>query len=282
MQAQTLKVKEKFAFASKLEAIQQNRDVSHSFRKTLDSMENLEKAPEFGKYDNREILHNLEKEKARLSIEVTLLGSIGLSLLATPALTASLIPAAFSIFSCGTIRLKLSRIQKLAQIIGVMEEILDAYEHEGVEVFPFIEIEERQPIDLFVRFPQKVFLIISVTTRNRVSIKFNEARKMLFVRRPNKKGLSKWGKDDPLQELSISHAWLRKNRRDLFGGSSRDARKPLVRVLVLTGETKVDKHEEHLFYSGDARFIRVSTPNSGVMLEKVNLVDFIDLFLMNF
>jgi hypothetical protein len=74
-------------------------------------------------------------------------------------------------------------------------------------------------------------------------ITFKEANETLYVRRKDK-GAKKW-QPDPLLELSDYQTWLRNNRQQ-FGISSKEVRKPLVKVLVLSGGTKIKQHQEHL------------------------------------
>lgn len=242
-------------------------------------MESLEKVPEFGKYNNRKVLDELEQERDLISLGLT---SFGLGNLFACAILLSTTLGVI-IMGCSTLisvasPLSLKRIQKLTQVINVMKAIVGSFEEQGVEVFPFIQIEDHKPIDLFVRFPQKVFLLISIETRNNVSVKFNETRNALFVRRKKGKGIKIW-KPDPIDHLCQSHLWLKKNRRDLFGGSSKDVRKPLTRVLLLSGDTHLASHEKHLFWKEDERFIQVRTTGNAVLSIEKDIVELIHLFL---
>ncbi|EAW35981.1 hypothetical protein [Lyngbya sp. PCC 8106] len=244
-------------------------------------MNNFEQAPEFGKYDHRKVLYELEKEKDLVSSGLTLEGWLTLLGSATipPPFNWSLF--VYFVFSNLVTPLSFKRVRKLAQVINVMEAIVDAFEYQGVEVFPFVEIENSEPIDLFVRFPQKVFLLISIETRNNVAVKLNEMRNALSVRRKKGKGLKIW-EPDPIDRLCQSHIWLKKNRRDLFGGSSKDARKPLIRVLLLSGETHIAPHEKHLFWRESEKFIQVRTTGNAVLSLQNDIVELIDLFLSHF
>ncbi|MHC5730702.1 MAG: hypothetical protein ACYTXY_42665, partial [Nostoc sp.] len=46
--------------------------------------------------------------------------------------------------------------QKLARLEKLTAVLLDEFKSEGIQVFPVLKIEDKNPIDLFVRFERKI------------------------------------------------------------------------------------------------------------------------------
>lgn len=136
----------------------------------------------------------------------------------------------------------LKRVEKVSRILRVGTAILDAFEFQGVELYPRLEVPGHNPLDLFVRFPLLALLLISLRSMRGAEIVFKEENETLYAKRKGK-GSKKW-LPDPLLELSDYQSWLKANRQQ-FGISSKEVRKPLAKVLVLCGETKLDEHKEH-------------------------------------
>lgn len=226
----------------------------------------------FGTQNNREILEQLEQERSL--VEATFYG-IGVVMLTGMALGNPLI----AISTVSTLGISLRKSQKLGQLLQLGTAILDAFEGQGVEIVPRIEVLNCQPVDLFVRFlPTKEFLLISIRSLSGATVVYNEEIETLQVRRKNK-GLKKW-EADPLSELSEQELWLRKNRRDLFGGSSNDARRPLAKLLVLAGETKFDEHSDSLYREIDnEKFFTIKKKGTVSIISDHQVVKFIQAYL---
>lgn len=88
-------------------------------------------------------------------------------------------------------------------------------------------------------------------------IVFKEANETLYVKRKGKK-MKKW-LPDPLLELSEYQTWL-KNNRQQFEMSSKEVRKPLAKVLVLSGGTKIHEHREQLYPQQIGNLLLLSKP----------------------
>lgn len=166
-------------------------------------------------------------------------------------------------------------VQKTAQLERVVPTLLEAFEKEGVQVFASLDIEGQQDLDLFVRFPDKTFFAIAIRSKGASKIVFSENVDDLRVKRKGGTASNKW-KPHPLQELNDQELWLRKNRRDLFGGSSRDSRRPVVKVLALWGDTKLGLHPESLYSKiGSSSYLVLRKTGTICMLEENQLVSFI-------
>jgi hypothetical protein len=104
----------------------------------------------------------------------------------------------------------LVRIQKLARLEKLTATLLDEFKSEEIQVFPVIKVEDKNPIDLFIRFPRKTHLFISIRSKGDSEIIYNEKREILQVKRKNKGGLRTW-EPCPLVELADYKSWFDKS-----------------------------------------------------------------------
>ncbi|NEQ28381.1 MAG: hypothetical protein F6K28_57270, partial [Microcoleus sp. SIO2G3] len=222
-----------------------NHAVLNELETVKDRLEDDELREYTTSIDNQETLQQLEDEKDQLSAWAATIFS-------------GSILAGLTTFSIGMLGILLAwkpmtRLEKVARLIKLIQAILDEFEQWGVEVLPLIRVPRYQPIDLFVRFPGKEFLLFAIRSHGESVIVYNEAKQCLYQKR-SPRGMSRW-KPDPLVDLSEQAYWLRKNRRELFG-SSKGVRKPMAKVLVLWGQTQLDQHREHLYATlGGKKFL---------------------------
>lgn len=171
----------------------------------------------------------------------------------------------------------LMRLQKASQIYFSMKRLLDAFESRGVLITPQIDVPENGSLDLFVRFPNppKVNFAIGLRSNGKSTVYYNEAKENLY-RRNKSGGLKSW-QVDLFQRIGLQEFWLRKNRQVLFGQSSKDKNRPVVKVLVLTGETKLGKHPEHLYTQvGDQKVVVVKKRVTVQIMEESQLIPFME------
>lgn len=215
---------------------------------------------------NREALLQLERERDWLSRICGVVGSgVAMSAVYSPVISLAGLPP---------MAILLKWLQKVSQIYLSMGPLLDAFEPQGVEIFPRLQIPEQESLDLFIRFPNKQFFTIALRSMGKSTIVYNEKTEALYVRY-QRGGLKQW-KPDPLLQLADQEVWLRKNRRDLFGGSSRDVRRPVVKILALAGETRLGNHLEHMYETiNEQKFVCVRRKFTTTVLEKEQLVSFI-------
>lgn len=176
--------------------------------------------------------------------------------------------------------LLLRRTHKLNQIHRNMTALLDTFEDQGVELIPRLTIPGQGSLDLFARFPSKHLFAIALRSQGKSTIFYNEASEALKIRRQQGgRGLNQWTPDH-IQRLSDQEFWLRRNQIDLFGKSSRDKRRPLVKLLVLTGQTRLGKHSEHLYANiGNQKVLLLRKRASVYVLEEEQLTDFVKAWL---
>lgn len=174
----------------------------------------------------------------------------------------------------------LARLQKVSQIYFSMRRLLDAFESRGVLITPQIDVPDNGSLDLFIRFPNppKVNFAIGLRSNGGSTVYYNEAKENLY-RRNKSGGLKPW-QVDLFQRIGLQEFWLRKNRQVLFGQSSKDKNRVVVKVLVLTGETKLGKHPEHLYTTiGDQKVVVVKKRVSVQIMEESQLIPFIEAWL---
>lgn len=173
----------------------------------------------------------------------------------------------------------LKRVEKVSRIIRVGKTILDDFESQEVEMYSRLEVPGQNPLDFFLRFPSSM-LLISTRSMGNAKIVFKESNETLYVKRQGK-GSKKW-LPDPLLELSEYQSWLKNNRQG-FGMSSKESRKPLVKVLVISGESKIDEHQEKLYSSffGE-NLLTLSRKGTATVILEDQLTNFIKAHLAKY
>lgn len=221
---------------------------------------------------DRDVLKRLEQEREWLTYGCYGVGSA--------LITGAVVCSPLGLLALPPMGTLLNRLQKVTQIVNVMTVILDEFEKQDVQVIPRLEVPDQQPIDLFVRFPSKEFLIVSIRSLAESKVFYRDDKEALYVRRTKgSRGLKQW-MPDPLLELREQESWLRKNRRDLFGGSSRDSRRPLAKVLVLWTTTKLGEHKEDLYDTiGDQKFLTIRKSGTTTVIQREEVLDFIKAYL---
>jgi hypothetical protein len=177
----------------------------------------------------------------------------------------------------------LVRVQKLARLEKLTVLLLDEFRSERIQVFPVLKPEDKNPIDLFVRFERKIHLFISIRSIGDKEIVYNEAREVLQIKRKDKHGLKVWN-PCPLLELADYEKWLSKNR-DLFGMSSREATKtPSAKVLVLWPPTKAaSDHNSHLYSEvGSMKILALRRKGTAFVIQQEEVTEFVKATLAKY
>lgn len=107
-------------------------------------------------------------------------------------------------------------------------------------------------------------------------------REVICFQREGRSGVTRYHKPDLIEQAKENERWIRKNRRDLFGGSSRDARRTAVRVLVFAQPTQLKSMSEHLYEivsNLKISYIRSSKGTIYILLEE-QVCDFLQVKLL--
>lgn len=164
---------------------------------------------------------------------------------------------------------------------GVQQRKLEAIQRIADQIdarFPDAKItlqipiaEAPRPLEMFVELPEKRFFLISVRAPGKGKVFYNEQREVICFQREGRSGVTRYKKPDLIEQAKENEHWIRKNRRDLFGGSSRDARRTAVRVLVFAQPTQLKSISEHLYdnvASLKVPYIRNSKGTIYILLEE--------------
>jgi hypothetical protein len=174
------------------------------------------------------------------------------------------------------------RIEKLSQIKDALLSLLNAFETDGIDIFPLIDVPGYEPVDLFIRFPDKQFLLVALRSFGDRSLVYNEKRQVICSKlKKGKRALKPW-KPDPLLDLSEQEFFLRKTRKDLFGGSARASRRPMAKVLAVCGKTRIEEHNEALYTPiGHQKTLWIFRKGTGgvYVIEQSNLSEFVRSYL---
>lgn len=230
---------------------------------------------------------NLEKELEQQKD----LYSAGYLLAGIATLVTVIYASPFALFGLLPMRWMLERVGKAVKRLKreqrgrVPEEriattMTEQFKDQGIEVLNRIYIHPEQDLDLFVRFPTKELFAISVMALGEGKVVYNEKNETLCFRKKNS-SLDKYDNPDPIKELSEYEWWLRKNRRELFGKSSRDARRRLIKILVFAQPSKIGTHNDHLYATiGDQRFLWIRREKASCyVLSEDQLTNFIKAHL---
>lgn len=173
----------------------------------------------------------------------------------------------------------LGELQTTSQRFLLMQELLENFEEEGIQIEVGLKADDNvRPIDFFLRFPDKEFVLIQVRALGDARVSFSEQHQALRFRKKGG-GVKNW-EPDPLQELIDQERWLRRQRSDLLGPSSRDKRRPIAKLLVLASETVVADHPEHLYATMDGgKFLSIRKMGTSSIVEKSQVTDFIRAYL---
>lgn len=192
--------------------------------------------------NNWDALKEINQKRSRLAIEASFFRMAGTGFAMLNVAGLLLLPLAHR---------PLNLLTKASRIKFLMEDLLTAFEDKGVQIFPAINVEGCAPLDLLIRFPKKLHVILSIRSMGEAKISYRADTELLYVRRKKKKGVKKWT-PDPLNELSDYQTWFTKNR-ELFNISSREVRNTTtIKLLVLCQPTLIAEHDEHLYSTIDS------------------------------
>ena len=174
----------------------------------------------------------------------------------------------------------LENVHKLRQLVRALTAILDAFEErQEIEYLTQVEVPDNGVLDVLVKFlTAKVNFALALRSQGQATITYKEEKEALY-RRNKSGGLKPWTPDH-IQRLNEQEFWLRKYQNQLLGSSSRQRHRPLVKLLVLTGETRLGQHPEHLYATiGQEKILLLRKRISVYVMEEKQLIPFIEGFL---
>lgn len=222
--------------------------------------------------ENQARLKELERERDLLAAGAALAGmGISVATVFVHPLSAIVLPS---------IELLMGKLQGASQRFNLMSQLVEAFENEDIQITVGLQPEGLRDIDLFLRFPDKEFILIQIRSLGNSKVFFNEKKEALQFRRRGG-GLKTW-KPDPLGELIEQERWLRKHRPDLLGGSSRDKRRPISKLLVLSNITTLDDHSEQLYNTiGEQKYLTIRKTGTVSIVTKDQVLNFVGDYLQS-
>jgi hypothetical protein len=180
------------------------------------------------------------------------------------------------------VNLVLKRMQKIRSILRTGKALDEAFIDQQIQIFTDLPVPNHGRLDLLAKFPippKKAVFAIALRSQGKATVFYNEQKESLYVRTSGS-GLKLW-KPDHIERLGIQGFWLRQNRQEeLFGTSSRDKNRPVIKLLVVTGETKIGQHSDHLYTEmGDQRVLLLQRRSSIYVSQEDQLLPFIKAWL---
>lgn len=221
---------------------------------------------------NRILLKQLERERKRLE---TYCYGYGYGFAVSMLFSSLWILPAVACFTYG-----IRRLQKASQLYFAISDLIQAF-GDDIEIQSEIEVPEHGNLDLLVRhIPGKVNIAIALRSQGQAKVYYREDKQQLFRRRYPKGGTRAWDIDH-LTRLGEQEFWLRKNNREVFGRTSRQRNRPLLKILALTGKTILRDNPEDKFYEDiqEPKSLFVKKRTSIYVMEGENIVNFIKAWL---
>jgi len=245
----------------------------------------IEKSLENGRvvetiHDNQAEFRRLEEEDKRLSVAYTAAGG---------ALAASIVipepVTRLGSLLAGTVgaNLVLKRTQKINSILRNGRALDESFASQQIQISTDLPVPDNGRLDLFVRFPlppKKAVFTIALRSQGKGTVIYHQQKEALYIRTGNG-GFKPW-KPDHIERLALQEFWLRKNRQEeLFGTSARDKNRSAVKLLVVTGQTRVGQHSDSLYTTvGDQRILLLRRRSSIYVLQEEQLLPFIQAWLV--
>ena len=230
-------------------------------------------------YDNQAALQRLEEEDSWLTTAYSTAGAVDATTVLLPKPVMEV-----GGFLTGIVggSLLLKRTQKINSILRNARALNEAFTEQQIQIFPDLPVPERGRLDMLLRFPvppHKTLFAVALRSQGKATIFYHEQKQSLHVRR-DRGGLRLW-KPDHIEQLALQEFWLRQNRQqELFGSSYRDKRRSVVKLLVLTGQTKLGQHDDSLYTNiGDQRVLLLERRSTIYVLEEKQLLLFIKAWL---
>lgn len=182
----------------------------------------------------------------------------------------------------------LEKAQELFQIQRVMSALIDEFTCEGIEIFPRLDIEGFGTLDIFIRFPTRNFFMVSLQDIGKNTLFYNcgrtnESPKELLCLK-NVKGRRKKFKCKKLDILPEQEKHLRKQHKIFLGGSSRDMKAGIIKILGICGkDSDINRNFPATLSEtteGGKFYLAQKNPSIFLMMEE-EIIDFIKIKIQN-
>ncbi|WP_373543512.1 hypothetical protein [Chamaesiphon sp.] len=169
----------------------------------------------------------------------------------------------------------ITRINRLTDIIGLL---LTNFGDSGLKLT--IEVKtELGVIDLFVKMADLRNFALMLRSNGNNYIMWQKDRKQFYIRHTGIRGLKHWGTTTQILEtFNLQTNWLQKVKSPIIGSTASQRKKPIIRAIVLTGETELDKlhHDpEAKVDFGRTKVVKIDAGYTTYLLQSIDLVKFL-------
>ena len=248
--------------------------IDPSLKETIKKSLQFECAVEESEHNNQEALERLrEEDRWLMRAYATSSGAVAGSVLVPEPVTR------LSGFLGGMVASSLivKRTQKINSVLRNADALDEVFKERQIQIFPDLPIPDQGRLDMLIKFPlppKKTLFAIALRSQGTATITYREDKETFYIRR--KKGGSNQWKPDHIERLALQEFWLRQNQLELFGPSHRDRNRSIVKLLVITGQTKIGQHADSLYVTiGDQKVLLLRRRSSIYVLQEEQLVSFI-------
>ena len=161
------------------------------------------------------------------------------------------------------------------RIVKVMEILLNEFEKEEITLIPRVK-GANGIIDLFVKTADKRYFAIMLRSNGDSRIKWKKDRQQFFAL--GKRRNSQWGKLELLgDELNRLVLDFKKEKNPLVGFTKAERNRAFTKVIVLTGQTRLDPNNdpEFIVNFGRTTALRITTKSTYYVVNLADLGNFI-------
>ena len=210
-----------------------NEGLVEDFTKDLDRDNAILQVASNKYLQNHDALKDLKKKQSKLD-NISRMNE-GISALGCELDQSLVVPAATGMIS----PIKLST--PIERMIFIMEMLLEEFKDEGITITPRVKTPEGM-IDLLIKTDDARYFGLMLRSNGDSRVFWSKDRQLFYTRRTGKtKGKSKWSGIELLgARLNSMMLSLKAEKNSLLGSSKSDFKKGFVKVIVLTGQTRLD------------------------------------------
>lgn len=195
------------------------------------------------------------------------------------ALLTLLTPSILANLDLSTAKKRITEaITRVTRLTDAIELLLTSFGDNGLKLT--IEVKtEFGVIDLFVKMADKRNFALMLRSNGANYIMWEENRKQFYIRHTGRRGLKHWGTTTQILEtFNKQTIWLQKAKSPIIGSTAAERKNPIIRAIVLTGETELDKlhHDpEARVNFGQTKVVKIDTGYTIYLLQFADLIKFL-------
>lgn len=211
--------------------------------------ESINQVPELGYLQNYEALQFLKEQQAHWDKVLVVGGGLAIGSLIFPLPVMGL---AGGIGALASVNIA----TPIDRLISVMEILLESFGDEGITLTPRVKTQDGL-IDLLVKTSDRRTFSLALRSKGNSTLKWREDRQDFFVSIRNKKKtrVVKWPELSELgKEINKMVLELKKEKNILLGTTNSERNKLVVKVLVLTGNTRISANNDESLFADFGKF----------------------------